>query len=122
MSEGGGEGVPHGEKIYSQSADWSQCTRYLFVEVVNMFLHILQVALRLPGIAQSRIAFPFDQMLQFPSVNSTVFDLLNLMFFRSFHQIRGRFCEIGSMCLSFLIWHEKSEVEYIMDLPMSRKG
>jgi len=37
MSEWSGEGVPHGEEIYSYRADWSGCARYLFVEIINMF-------------------------------------------------------------------------------------
>jgi len=55
-------------------------------------------------------------------MNSTIFDLLDLVFFRSFYQIRGRFCKIRSMCFCFLIWHEKSEVKYVMDFPTGRKG
>ena len=55
-------------------------------------------------------------------MDSAIFDLFNFIFLRSFHQIRGRFCEIGSMCLCFLVRHEKSEVEYVMDLPSGRKG
>src|SRR5882724_12104343 len=102
--------------------DWSWCARYPFVEIVDMFLRILQVSLWFPGIVRNGIAFPFDQILQFSSVNSTIFDLLYFIFFRSFHQIRGRFHEIRSMCLRFLIWHEKSEVKYVMDLPTGRKG
>ena len=87
-----------------------------------MFLHIPQVALWFPGIVQNGIAFPFDQILQLSSMDLTVFDRLDLIFFRSFHQIRGRFREIRSMCLCFLIQHEKSEMEYIVDLPSGRKG
>ena len=87
-----------------------------------MFLCMFQVSLWLPGIVRDGISFPFDQILQLSSVDSTVLDLLYFIFVRSLNQIGRRFREVGSMCLCLFVRHEKSEVEYIMDLPPSRKG
>jgi len=83
MGEGSSEGIPHTEKINSQSVDWPWCTRYPFVVVVDMFLCIFQVALWLPGIVRNGITFPFDQILQLSSVDSAIFDLFNFILYSS---------------------------------------
>jgi len=75
-----------------------------------------------PSIVQNGIAFPFDQILQLSSMDLTVFDHLDLIFFRSFHQIRGSSVKLGP-CASVSLYSMRSpKWNTFMDLPLGRKS
>jgi hypothetical protein len=74
-----------------------------------------------PGIVALRVALPFYQILQgFAMPPSPVcMDLFHLVFFCSINQIRGRLCEIRSVCWCFSVGRQETSVKHGMNISLS---
>jgi len=74
----------------SQGMDAAWGSRVLSVELRYLFQGVVEVLWVFPGVSLCSIAFPFDQVLKFPSEHSTVQDLFHDVFLFSINEFQRR--------------------------------
>ena len=80
--------------------------RYLVFPEFFYLLWGFHMVCRFPGVMGIGVSCPPDSVLELsrPSVAPGVYNLLHFPFFFSIYDVWGRFGEVGSVFLRFLIW------------------